>query len=251
MQAQAANPLFTIITVCYNSGETIERAIKSVLEQAYTDYEYIIIDGMSTDNTLEIVRSYPTKFQGKMKYISEADNGIYDAINKGIALAKGSLIGILNSDDWYESNTLDVIAAHHQPGRDVIYYGLLRYLREGKEYMVLSYNHEFLNEKMINHPTCFVTKGIYNEVGKYDLKYKLAADYDFMLNCKEKGYNFRHLPFILSNMSMEGSSKDYHLRSRVETYNIMYKHKCLSNANRMLRIIDLYLKYYFKKIFGL
>lgn len=92
--------LFSIITVCFNSEKIIERTIKSVLEQSYQDYEYILVDGASSDRTLEIIHQYEPLFQGKMKLISEPDKGIYDAMNKGIRVASGELIGIVNSDDY-------------------------------------------------------------------------------------------------------------------------------------------------------
>ena len=102
----------SIITVCYNSEKTIERTIKSVLNQTYQDYEYIIVDGASTDKTLDIIKRYEPEFEGKMRWISEQDNGIYYAMNKGIGMAKGKLIGMINSDDYYEINALaDMVEA--------------------------------------------------------------------------------------------------------------------------------------------
>ena len=92
----------SIITVCYNSEKTIERTIKSVLNQTYQDYEYIIVDGASTDKTLDIIKRYEPEFEGKMRWISEQDNGIYYAMNKGIGMAKGKLIGMINIDDYYD-----------------------------------------------------------------------------------------------------------------------------------------------------
>ena len=101
--------LFTIITVCFNSEMTIERTIQSVLNQTCQDYEYIIIDGASTDGTMDIVRKYEPLFQGRMRWISEKDQGIYDAMNKGIGVASGELIGIVNSDDYYEPDALEIM----------------------------------------------------------------------------------------------------------------------------------------------
>ena len=92
--------LFSIITVCFNSEKTIEQTIKSVLEQSFQNYEYIIVDGASKDCTVDIIRRYEPMFKGKLKWISEPDNGIYDAMNKGIGMARGELIGIINSDDY-------------------------------------------------------------------------------------------------------------------------------------------------------
>ena len=101
------NFLISVVTVCFNSERTISRTIESVLNQSYPIYEYLIVDGRSSDKTMDIVKEFEPLFNGKMKVISEADNGIYDAMNKGILMAKGKLIGILNSDDWYEPDTLE------------------------------------------------------------------------------------------------------------------------------------------------
>lgn len=243
-------PVFSIITVCYNSAKTIERTIQSVFDQTFSNYEYIIIDGKSTDDTISILRKYEAMFEGKLKIISEKDNGIYDAMNKGIKLAKGIMVGIINSDDWYEKNTCEIINKKISPNYDSIVYGLMRYYRLGKEFQIKSYNHEFLNEKMINHPTCFIPKQIYNSVGVFDTKYKLAADYEFILRCKKNKSNFIHIPAILANMSMEGASAKNHYRSRKETYEILYKYKHISYLYKISRLIDLRLKMLVKKIFS-
>ena len=99
--------MFSIITPCYNSEKTIERTLQSVQSQTYQNYEYIIIDGGSVDGTLSIVEAYKSKFNGKMRVISEKDDGIYDAMNKGIRMAQGKLLGIVNSDDFYENTCLE------------------------------------------------------------------------------------------------------------------------------------------------
>ena len=96
----------SIITVCFNSQKTIGRTFDSVLRQTYPNIEYLVIDGQSTDGTTDIIREYEPLFQGRMKWVSEKDEGIYDAMNKGIRMATGDLIGILNSDDYYEDNAV-------------------------------------------------------------------------------------------------------------------------------------------------
>lgn len=98
--------LFSVVTICYNSAQTIERTIKSVLAQTYTNFEYIIVDGGSTDSTLEIVKKYEPLFAGRLKWKSEPDHGIYDAMNKGILRSNGDIIGIVNSDDWLDADAL-------------------------------------------------------------------------------------------------------------------------------------------------
>ena len=108
------NTFFTIITPCFNSEKTIEKTLQSVLNQTYQNFEYIIIDGGSTDDTLSIIESYKEKFAEKLTVVSEKDNGIYDAMNKGIQLAKGELVGIVNSDDFYETDALENIVNEYQ-----------------------------------------------------------------------------------------------------------------------------------------
>lgn len=199
--------LFSIITVCFNSEKTIERTMKSVLNQSYGDYEYILVDGASTDRTLEIIHRYESLFQGRLKLISEPDQGIYDAMNKGIRASKGELIGIVNSDDYYEPDALDKIAKAYQGYDYTIIYGLVRSVLDGKEVMVFSKNHEFLEKDMITHPSCFVTKKLYERFGTYSLKYPYSADYEFMLRIKkEKEVRFVEIYDIITNFSVGGVS---------------------------------------------
>lgn len=123
----------SIITVAYNSEKTIADAIKSVLAQTYYDIEYWIIDGLSKDNTLEIVKKYEKEANGKLHWISEKDNGIYDAMNKGIAKSTGDVIGILNSDDFFTSNDVIekmVCAFKESPDTDIVF-GDVHFVKEG------------------------------------------------------------------------------------------------------------------------
>lgn len=176
----------SIITVCFNSGVTIEDTIKSVINQTYSNIEYIIVDGVSTDNTLETVNSYNDKID---LIISEKDNGLYDAINKGIKHAKGDIIGILNSDDLYEDNNVitDVVNLISKENLDGCYADLnyvdkydtnkvVRHWKSGsyKDGM-------FFKGWMPPHPTFFVKKAVYNKFGSFDLRLHSAADYEIML----------------------------------------------------------------------
>ena len=176
----------SIITVCYNSEKTIAQTIGSVLDQTYHDIEYIIVDGNSTDNTMKIVETYREKFAGRLKVVSEPDRGIYDAMNKGIRMASGELIGILNSDDYYEKNAVEIMVNAMTEDRYQILYGEMRTWRNGKEESVGLLTHTFLRDRMIYHPACFVTRAVYRDLGGFDLRYPSVADYDFMLRMAEK-----------------------------------------------------------------
>lgn len=180
------NTKVTIITVCYNSSSTIEDTIKSVIAQTYKNIEYIIIDGLSTDNTLAIINKYSNQVT---KVISEKDNGLYDAINKGIGLATGDVIANLNSDDFYIDNNVisDIVSKFEQENTSLLYSDLYyvdaddtniikRYWKSGKYKKGL-----FFKGWMPPHPTFFVKKEIYNQYGVFNLKLKSAADYEIML----------------------------------------------------------------------
>lgn len=199
--------LVSIITVCYNSQETIEDTIRSVLHQTYSNIEYIIVDGASQDNTIDIVRKYETAFNGRMKLSSEPDHGIYDAMNKGISYAQGELIGILNSDDYYEREAVEKMVSHMTQGKAQILYGATRALREGIEDSVSIYSHHFLKQRTISHPSCFVAKKVYDIYGGYDTKYAYVADYDFMLRMqKEREVEFLPVYELIANYRVGGAS---------------------------------------------
>ena len=195
----------SIITVCYNSEKTIQKTIESVLHQSYGNIEYLIIDGASTDHTVEIIKKMEPLFQGRMKWVSEPDQGIYDAMNKGIQKASGQLIGIINSDDFYELDAVTNMVLNYDGKPYQILYGMTRMLKEGKEYAISIQSHEFLNESMISHPSCFITADIYQNLGSYDTAYKSVADYDFMLRMKEnKQVTFKPVYQLIANFSLGG-----------------------------------------------
>lgn len=202
------NPVVTIVTVCYNSERTIKKAVESVLNQTYPDIEYIIIDGKSDDNTIDIVRSYQELFGQRLRIISEPDQGIYDAMNKGIKCATGELIGILNSDDYYEKDAVEkMINAWDGQGMQILY-GMMRNLKEGREHSVSMLSHQFLHEHMICHPACFVTKDVYEKLGMFDTQYKSVADYDFMLRAYDsKRIRFTPVYSVIANFSDGGMSE--------------------------------------------
>lgn len=182
----------SIVTVCYNSARTIAKTIESVLAQNYSDIEYLIIDGASKDNTIQIVNSYKDKFLEKgltYKIISEPDNGIYDAMNKGVSLASGDIIGILNSDDHYASSAIiSIVADGFEVNKTDTLYGNLLYIKNDKPYRYWKSGkfHTFKHGWMPPHPAFFVTKSAYEKFGLYRLDCGVNADYEFMLRLLEK-----------------------------------------------------------------
>lgn len=180
----------SIITVVWNNAKTIKDAINSVLNQSYKDIEYIVIDGSSTDGTIEIVQSYGDK----IKFISEKDNGLYDAMNKGIRMATGDVVGILNSDDFYASDKiLQIVADEFLKGNIDSVYANLEYIDANDPKRVIRYwRSKKYQEGLFRsgwhpaHPTFFVKKEIYEKYGVFDLSFKIAADYELMLRFFEK-----------------------------------------------------------------
>lgn len=173
----------SVITVCYNSEKTIERTIRSVLAQKDVDLEYIIKDGGSADSTVDIIRKY-AETDGRIKYVSGPDGGIYDAMNAGIAAAGGDVIGILNSDDWYaaESVLLLVAAALSDETLDSCY-GNLLYVKDGKPYRYWKSGRPrtFRFGWMPPHPAFFVKKSVYERFGLFRPDCGVNADYELML----------------------------------------------------------------------
>ncbi len=189
------NKLVTIITAVYNGKQFLEYAIKSVKMQTYSNIQYIIIDGGSTDGTQEIIKKH-TDFIDV--WISEKDEGIADAWNKGLKLAKGEIIGFLNADDYYANDSISKVVEAIDTNQNCVTYGETVWIdREtGKE--LTRHNYKFNPETIYNgfafcHTSCFVTKGIYDKLGGFDIKYKIAIDTDFLLRCLKNGINFKHI----------------------------------------------------------
>lgn len=219
----------SLITVCYNSGKTIEKTIQSVLEQTYPDIEYIIVDGKSKDNTMEIVNKYSSKFIGRMKIVSEPDKGIYDAMNKGINLATGEIIGIINSDDWYECDAVEKIvkAYKKENGKYQVIYGALKSWEEDKLRTIYWNSIEFIGKSMIAHPATFVTKATYEKFGAFSMEYKICSDYDLMLRLAgKKEIKFIALMEVLANFAAGGASAG--IGCSIETNEIKYKYGNIS-----------------------
>lgn len=199
---KAGLPLISVITIVYNGEKFIERTINSVINQTYPNVEFIIIDGGSTDQTLDIVRKYEDKISF---WKSEPDQGIADAFNKGISVAKGSIIGFVNSDDWYEVNTIEKVAGYFDTNEVV--FGDVQFWEKNKKAHRTYGNHNRLNHGMtIAHPAVFVKKEIYDRYGLFNLEYKIAMDYEFILRLYFNKVSFYNIESIIVNMSLGGLS---------------------------------------------
>lgn len=205
-------PLVSIITVCLNSNLHIEQTIKSVLNQTYDDIEYIIIDGGSTDGTLDIIRKYDNKIA---YWLSEPDDGLYDAMNKGIQLASGELIGIINSDDYYLYTTVEEVVKYYLRTPDIdVFYGNLIVLSPSSEKIGIKkgqISRDALNGFIItiNHPTCFIKKDAYLKYGYYDQQASIGADRDLIMRIIRGGGSFFHIDVNLSVFRLGGITSDY------------------------------------------
>jgi glycosyltransferase involved in cell wall biosynthesis len=242
--------LVSIITVCKNSGTTIPDTIESVLYQGYPNIEYIIIDGISTDDTLAIIDSYTEKFAAKnirYKFVSEKDKNLYDAMNKGIRMSSGDVVGIINADDWYEPNAIEIVVDAFSDKNCDIVYGQMRLFKENKEYDITGRSHEFLHEAMINHPTCFIKKHIY-DVKMYDTDYRIAADYDLLLYCKSINAVFYRVPSILANFRVGGLTTIAYSKAEQEVLFIYRKYGIISDKVYLLKKSRLFLTILMRKL---
>ena len=214
----------SIITVCLNSEKTIRKAIESVLVQSYKDYEFIIVDGGSSDDTLNIIKEYEPAFEGRLRWISEKDDGIYFAMNKGIELAKGEMVAFLNSDDWYEDNTFNIMMSEYKGEKYKIQYGMSRMWDENLVELEISMiHHNVLMEKMINHQACFFTKGIFELVGNFDTSYRIVADHDLMIRARaKKEVIFEPVYEIVVNFRRGGLSSSYKLAFEYSDLRVKY-----------------------------
>ena len=205
----------SLITVSHNSENSIRTTIESVLSQAYSDIEYIIIDGNSTDGTADIIRSYEQVLGNRLRWISEPDTGMYDAMNKGIRMASGEIVGILNSDDFYnnpscietvakvfEDSTIDACFAdvHFVKSKDL--YKSVRYYSSAR-FKPAQFRWGF----MPAHPTFFVRKKYFDEFGYYKTDYQIAADYELLIRFLHTHHlKYRYIPLDMITMRTGGKS---------------------------------------------
>lgn len=210
----------SIITVCYNSGATLEATLRSVLDQDHPDIEFIVVDGASTDNTPVIIEKYKDKIS---KYISKKDEGMYFAANKGIALATGEVVGMLNSDDVYANPRIisRIVKEFQQKKTDSIYGDLQYVSRDQREKVIRHWRSQpydpplFLKGWMPPHPTFFVKRKCYADFGKFNTSFAISADYELMLRFLYKHrITSSYIPEVLVKMRTGGIS-NVTLKSRL------------------------------------
>ena len=230
--------LFSIITVCFNSAKTIRQTFDSVLKQECTDYEYIVVDGASADGTVDIIKEYEPKFAGRMRWISEPDNGIYDAMNKGIKLSRGNYLNFLNADDYYEPDTLEIlrqaITAH--PGFDV-YYGITRCFDQAGEICIRRESHTRLPWQHIDHQSMWYRRSVFKSFGLYDTGYRVAADFHHQVGLFQNSYSFCPIDKLVVNYCFGGYSARNLRVLREETRRIYHHYGYWSNSEYLKDLI--------------
>ena len=204
----------SLITVTINSGGTLRDTIQSVLSQTYPEIEYIIVDGLSEDSTIDIIKEYVPLFQGRLKWISEKDNGLYDAMNKGFKMATGEIVGIINSDDLLtESGVIGKVIDCFEGHKDIdCVYADLYYVSQYDTSKIVRHwitgkQRSFSKGWHPAHPTFYVKREIYSKYGLFDLDFKFAADFELMLRLVEKEHiRLFYLPEPLVRMRLGGTT---------------------------------------------
>ena len=206
----------SLVTVTYNSASTLRDTIESVLKQSYQDYEYLVIDGGSKDNTVDIIKEYEPKFNGKLKWVSEKDKGMYDGINKGIRMATGDVVGIINSDDFYHrSDIFDIINNAFESDSAVqAIYGDIRFVNpDNLDKTVRYYSSKNWKPRrfrfgfMPAHPSYFTYKTNFDKFGYYKYEYHIAADYELLMrHLNTNFHSAKYIPVDFMKMRTGGRS---------------------------------------------
>ena len=232
----------SLITVTFNSAETLRDTMQSVLNQTFKDIDYIIVDGNSKDGTLDIVMEFEHLFEGRLRWVSEPDKGIYDAMNKGVKMAQGDVVGILNSDDFFASDYVLQTVADAFAGNPALegVYADVRYVNwqdTSKTVRIFS-GKDFKREKlcwgkMPPHPSFYVKRSCYNRFGLYSLDYPICSDYDMFVKMIWVGnINTLYINDVFVNMRSGGTSSNgvkVHRKIMRERMRCVREHKMPSN----------------------
>jgi glycosyltransferase involved in cell wall biosynthesis len=233
----------SIVTVVYNGDKFLEQTILSVLNQTYKNIEYIIIDGGSTDKTVEIIKKYENSLAC---WVSEKDRGIYDAMNKGVLKATGELVGIINSDDFYSETTSveNIVAAYQNNCTPDILYGNIKFFNpETNQTKVIYPSVLNLNKDMtLNHPSCFLRVDLYKSK-LFDINFKICADYDLILFFYLNGKKLLYVDKMITTMRIGGASDNFKLSTK-EVFMVQKKHfsTLLASKNYIIRHVKRLLK---------
>lgn len=210
-------PLFTVITVVLNGEKTIERAVKSLQSQSCKDFEYVVVDGGSTDRTVDILKSYGNLVN---KLVIREGRGVSDAFNTGIENANGKILYFLNADDWLENDSLEIIRQRmaRQESRKVIFCGATRFHTVKETSFIASARPEILlRETSVHHSSAFICKGVFGAIGVFDTSYAYAMDYEFFIRARFSEVEFQVVDAVLANRSLDGLSYRNYRASLRET----------------------------------
>ena len=245
--------MISLITVTYNSGKTLKNTFDSVLKQSNQKIEYIVIDGASKDNTVSIIKEFESKFKGRLKWISEPDNGLYDAMNKGIRMATGDIVGILNSDDFFTSNNvLQEIAYTFEKETEIdAIYGDIHFVNpENLQKCVRYYSSNIFKRSLMRlgfmpaHPSFYLRRECFEKYGLYKTDYKIAADFEFLLRVIFKNkIRTKYLPMDMVTMRTGGASTSgikSHIRIMKEHLRAFKENDIYTNAGLLS------LRYFYK-----
>ncbi len=210
----------SIITVVYNGIAHLEQTIQSVLAQNYDNIEYIIIDGGSTDGTVELIKKYEDQIA---YWVSEPDAGIYNAMNKGISKASGEIVGLINADDWYEENAIAIVVDTFEKKEADVIHGSMRIIKENGESFVKGVFTDISDLKkgmLLNHPTVFAKRSLYQKYGMFDTSYRIVADWERMMSWFLNDVQFIAVHKTLANFRMGGVSSAHLKKSFEEKHRV-------------------------------
>lgn len=227
---------FSVITVAYNSETTIEKTICSVIAQKCSNIEYIIVDGKSTDKTVDIIKRYESYIT---KWVSEPDQGIYDAMNKGISMASGDIISFLNSDDWYEEGIFERLEELFTTKKCDAVSGSIILWHDGKkawDYHIIEEKEQLFSRMIYAHPATFVKRNVFEQYGVFDLSYKIVADYDWFFRIQLANVDIFRTDEKFANYSLDGESSKGTLNQIKEEYSIRTKYAALIENEKRKQI---------------
>ncbi len=233
-----------VVTIVYNDVNGIDLTLNSIMSNRQYIDKYIVIDGASKDGTLDVLKNRESEID---VLISEADSGIYDAMNKALKYCdKDSKILFLNSSDYFEPNILSVVKPKLMGGD--ITHGMINFVRGGEIIRSQGRHSSCLDSMMIEHPASFVHYNVFSELKGFNVKYKSAADYDFMLRAKSKKFTFCYLPIVITNFDMTGVSSTS-INAAIESLKVRRLHGNLPWLRYYLLMTELKVKSFIKRLF--